>query len=80
MSEKCISGPFKEPVRCFEATSLEADFDKLTWTFQIDADTQVAAGQYLLIHQSDLMEAVNGTRYKAHVKMEREAHAQDSHK
>jgi hypothetical protein len=61
MAEKAISGQnWKGPVRCYEVNSVEADFEKMTWTFQIDADTRVSGGRYLLIHEDDLRAAVNG--------------------
>jgi len=40
-----------------EVVSLEADFDKMTWTFRIDDDTTVAAGRYFLVHESELLDA-----------------------
>ena len=41
-------------VNGYEATSAEADFDAGTWTFKIDAETRVGAGEYLLISCEDL--------------------------
>ncbi len=58
MSQKAITLWNGAEVRCFEAASSEADFELLTWTFKIHPDTQVGAGEYLLVSAADLAQAV----------------------
>lgn len=38
-------------------SALEADFDKRTWTFSIDNETQVSGGDFIVIHTKDLERA-----------------------
>lgn len=38
-------------------SALEADFEKMTWTFSLDGETQVSGGDYIVIHTKDLERA-----------------------
>lgn len=39
--------------------SVEADFEQMTWTFRLNASTEVGAGQYAVLFAKDFM-AISG--------------------
>lgn len=42
------------PINAHEARSIEANISEGTWTFKIDEDCRVGAGDYLLVSCEDL--------------------------
>ena len=54
MTRKAITLQNGQTVEGEIVNAAEADFIKMTWTFDIEADTRVGAGEYLLVSCVDL--------------------------
>ena len=57
MSRKAITLHNGQTVEGDELLATEADFSKMTWTFEIDAETRISGGSYLIISCADLQAA-----------------------